>query len=77
MSNTRMVSKFTDQAVAAAAQMKREDYKAVKHMSKIELTAYLGRIWRRGYEAGLKAGAKAANENAEKAPSEADGRQEG
>ena len=53
MSNTRMVwlsekSKFTDQAVAAAAQMKREDYKAVKHMSKIELTAYLGRIWRRG-----------------------------
>lgn len=36
-------------------QMKREDYKAVKHMDKAQLTAYLARVYRRGYEAGVKA----------------------
>lgn len=45
-------------------QMKRDDYKAIKHMDKQQLTAYLTRLYRRGYEAGLKAaaeqGAKAA-----------------
>lgn len=41
----------------ATPQMKREDYKAVKHMDRATLTAYLSRIYRRGYEAGLKAGA--------------------
>lgn len=36
-------------------QMKREDYKAIKHMDKQQLTEYLSRIYSRGYEAGLKA----------------------
>lgn len=36
-------------------EMKREDYKAVKHMDKAQLTAYLARVYRRGYEAGVKA----------------------
>lgn len=36
--------------------MKREDYKAVKHMNKEELTAYLERIYKRGFEVGYKAG---------------------
>jgi hypothetical protein len=36
-------------------QMKREDYKAVKHMNKDQLTNYLQRVYTRGYEAGLKA----------------------
>jgi len=35
--------------------MKREDYKAIKHMGKEQLTAYLARVYRRGYEAGVKA----------------------
>lgn len=35
-------------------EMKREDYKAVKHMDKAQLTAYLARVYRRGYEAGVK-----------------------
>lgn len=35
--------------------LKREVYKAVKHMNNEELTAYIQRIWRRGYEDGLAA----------------------
>lgn len=77
MSSTREAPKLTDQAIAAAIQMKRETYKTIKRMSKVELTAYLYRVWRHGYDAGLKANAKAADENAEKAPSKADSRQEG
>jgi len=38
-----------------AQTMKREDYKAIKHMDKAALTAYLSRVYMRGYEAGLKA----------------------
>jgi len=37
--------------------MKRDDYKAIKRMNKAELTAYLSRVYMRGYEAGLKAAA--------------------
>ena len=40
--------------------MKREDYKAVKHMNKDQLTQYLARIYMRGYTAGLEAGQKSA-----------------
>ena len=40
-----------------AQTMKRDDYKAVKHMNKEQLTAYLKRVYMRGYEAGLKAAA--------------------
>lgn len=36
-------------------QIKRDDYRAIKKMNKPQLTAYLSRIWRRGYEEGLKA----------------------
>lgn len=35
--------------------MKREDYKAVKHMDKAKMDAYLQRIYQRGYENGIKA----------------------
>ena len=38
-----------------ATLMKREDYKAIKHMNKQQLTAYLQRVFMRGYEAGQKA----------------------
>ena len=39
-----------------ATLMKREDYKTIKHMDRAALTAYLTRIYMRGYEAGQKAG---------------------
>ena len=35
--------------------MRREDYKAVKHLDKSMLETYLQRIYQRGYEAGVKA----------------------
>lgn len=42
--------------------MKREDYKAVKHMNKEELTDYLERVYKRGFEVGYKAGVEAMAE---------------
>lgn len=35
--------------------MRREDYKAVKHMDKAQMERYLNTIYQRGYEAGVKA----------------------
>lgn len=32
----------------------RSDYKKIKFMNREELDDYLKRVWRRGYEAGLK-----------------------
>lgn len=34
--------------------LRREDYKTIKHMDKIEMETYLQRIYMRGYEAGVK-----------------------
>lgn len=55
MSKVVRVMRYSDKAIAAAAGIKREDYKAVKHMDRVQLADYLGRIYRRGYEAGYKA----------------------
>ena len=49
------VKKYPKAVVDLAGQMRRDDYRTVKHMNKVDLTAYLTRVWRRGYEAGLKA----------------------
>ncbi len=38
--------------------MKREDYKRVKHMDRMQMTAYLQNIYQRGYAAGMQALAK-------------------
>ncbi len=35
--------------------MRREDYKAVKHMDKAQMERYLQTIYQRGYDAGFKA----------------------
>lgn len=40
---------------ASANQLRREDYKTIKHMDKAQLTAYLQRVYRRGYDAGVAA----------------------
>lgn len=38
--------------------MRRDDYKAVKRMDKAQMENYLQTIYRRGYEAGVKAAAE-------------------
>lgn len=58
MSKTRMVKKYTDEAMKQSQQISREDYKAVKHMDKVQLTAYLQRVYKRGYDAGYQAAVK-------------------
>lgn len=37
------------------AQMKRDDYKAVKRMDRIQMTEYVTTVYKRGYDAGFKA----------------------
>lgn len=63
---TRTVQVYTDEAVKAANQMTHDDYKAIKHMSKIDLVAYLSRIYQRGFQAGARASAAKAREELEK-----------
>ena len=35
--------------------MRREDYKAVKHMDKTQMERYLQTVYQHGYDAGVKA----------------------
>lgn len=35
--------------------LKREDYKTIKRMDRKQMDEYLARVYRRGYDAGLKA----------------------
>lgn len=60
MSKPRMVKKYTDEAMKQSQQISREDYKAIKHMDKVQLTAYLQRVYHRGYMDGVAATAEAA-----------------
>ena len=39
--------------------IKRDDYKAIKRMDRIQLTEYLSRVYRRGFKAGQEAALKA------------------
>ncbi len=34
--------------------LKRDDYKTIKHMNREDLTKYLYRIYRRGFDAGVE-----------------------
>lgn len=59
-----MMPKFLAWRTMTMNDIRREDYKKIKHMNKHELTEYLHRIYSRGYEAGMKA----AKEEQAKAP---------
>nr|DAO80368.1 MAG TPA: hypothetical protein [Caudoviricetes sp.] len=48
-------NKHTAHDLQLAGQMRREDYKTIKHMDKATLAAYLSRVWKRGYDAGYQA----------------------
>lgn len=50
--------KHTAHDLQLAGQMRREDYKTIKHMDKATLAAYLSRVWKRGYDAGYQAAVK-------------------
>ena len=63
MSNVRKALKYTDKAVSTMDKLSHDEYKRIKHMAKIDLIAYLSRVWNDGYEKGKNAGiaeAKAA-----------------
>ena len=55
--------------------LKREDYKAIKHMNREEMTRYLYRVWQRGFDAGVKS-VKGADAKRSIAPTEPAQREE-
>lgn len=38
--------------------IKRDDYKAIKRMDRMQLSEYLSRVWKRGYKAGQETAVK-------------------
>ena len=60
MAKTRMVQKYTEQAVESDKSMSKEEYQKIKHMPKIELVHYLDQLcnaaYKSGYEKGFKQG---------------------
>lgn len=58
MANTRMVQKYTEQAVERAKSMSKEEYQKIKHMPKIELVHYLDQLCNAAYQSGYEKGFK-------------------
>lgn len=58
MANTRMVQKYTEQAVERAKSMSKEQYQKIKHMPKIELVHYLDQLCNAAYQSGYEKGFK-------------------
>ena len=63
MAKTRMVQKYTPEAINRAQTMSKEDYQRIKHMPKIELVHYLDQLckaaYKNGYEEGFRKGQQA------------------
>lgn len=55
MSKTRTVRRYTDGSIEKSRTISRDTYKRVKHMDKVEMTAYLEALYAKGYEAGYNA----------------------
>ena len=59
-------NKHTAHDLQLAGQMRREDYKTIKHMDKATLAAYLSRVWYDAwYQAAVKSVAPQLREAAE------------
>lgn len=58
----RAIQVALPEAINRANSMSREEFKAVKHMNKIDLVSYMEQIFKGGYEAGYKAGLEGAKE---------------
>lgn len=58
MSKLRMVQKYRDEAVKAAAKLTHDSYKSIKHFNKIEMVAFMTRVSQDGFRAGYEAAKK-------------------
>ena len=58
MPKTRMVQKYTDQAIERAKSMSKEEYQKIKHMPKIERVHYLDQPSNAAYQSGYEKGFK-------------------
>lgn len=56
MDKSNRAGVFTQEAVDAMNTVPREEIKAVKHMSKIELVCYIKSVWQRGHDVGYEKG---------------------
>lgn len=55
MGNVRMVQRYRDEAVNAAAKLTHDTYKTIKHMNKIQLVAFMSQVSQSGFKAGYEA----------------------
>ncbi|MGM9598658.1 MAG: hypothetical protein ACI3VY_01925 [Faecousia sp.] len=55
-------TKTTNQIPMKSPKLSRDNYKAIKHFNKDEMQAYLIRVYRRGFEAGVKSVKSEASE---------------
>lgn len=53
------------------AMLSRDDYRKIKNMNRKELSEYLKRVWRRGFDVGLNTKAVPKTAPEENTPSEA------
>ena len=50
---TRVVERFTDNAVKLANSMPKEDWQRIKHMGKIEMCVYIQAVYNKGFRDGV------------------------
>lgn len=63
MGKQNKVRKYTDNAIADAQFLSREEYKKIKHMNHVELAHYIKSAWDSGYYSGLKEAERRAAED--------------
>ena len=49
----RVVERFTDNAVKLANSMPKDDWQRIKHMSKLEMCAYVQAVYNKGFRDGV------------------------
>ena len=62
MSNPRMGMKYTAKALSMMDKLSHDEYKRIKHMTKLDLIDYLTRVWNDGFEKGKTVGHKEAQD---------------
>lgn len=71
MAKRRTVQMYTQQSVDLANSMSKEDWRRIKHMSKIEMALYIQGVYQQGFKAGAESVKPKVTEKKLEGPSEA------
>lgn len=67
---TRVVERFTDNAVKLANSMPKEDWQRIKHMGKIEMCVYIQAVYNKGFRDGVASQQRTVSKTPIEKPSE-------